>query len=164
MVDRTKPIDTLRGWLRIQKQPVVVTLWFSWFLTILRKNWKLPVSKSRGKKLLKKDDEFHYFLGHKYSGFAVGGPCESANGSGYTVIVDQGFLGEHWMGPQILAHHLLLMLTSDLYDPKDSRRYCPNENSLLHRYIKAGKQELDQCVIEKLNQSNISLRRCLQDS
>ena len=114
--------------------------------------------------MFKKDDEFHYFLGHKYSGFAVGGPCESANGSGYTVIVDQGFLGEHWMGPQILAHHLLLMLTSDLYDPKDSRKYCPNENSLLHRYIKAGKQELDQCVIEKLNQSNISLRRCLQDS
>ena len=28
----------------------------------------------------------------------------------------QGFLGDAWTGPQILAHHLLLMLTSDLPD------------------------------------------------
>ena len=77
------------------------------------------------------------------------------------MIVDQGFLGEYWMGPQIMSHHLLLMLTSDL---RDADRYCPNPKSILHRYIKAGEQSLDQCVIEKLNRSNISLRQCLQDS
>ena len=95
--------------------------------------------------------------------FTVGGPCEAAQEKGYTVIVDQGFKGEVWMGPQILAHHLLLMLTSDLYASNDPRRYCPNRNSLLHKNILAGEQKLDQCVVNKLNQSNIGLRPCLLD-
>jgi len=102
-------------------------------------------------------------VGHKYSGFAVGGPCEAAQEKGYAVIVDQGFKGEVWMGPQILAHHLLLMLTSDIYASNDPRRYCPNRNSLLHKSIFAGEQKLDQCVVDKLNQSNIGLRPCLND-
>jgi len=102
--------------------------------------------------------------GHKYSGFAVGGPCEQDQAKGYTVIVDQGFYEKTWMGPQILAHHLLLMLTSDLYPANDSRRYCPNEKSLLHKFIKAGEQSIDQCVVNMLNQSNIGLRKCLLDS
>ena len=102
--------------------------------------------------------------GHKYSGFAVGGPCEAAQKSGYAVIVDQGFKGEVWMGPQILAHHLLLMLTSDIYKPDDPRRYCANEESILHTFIKPGTQAIDQCVVDKLNLSNISLRPCLRDS
>lgn len=100
--------------------------------------------------------------GHKYSGFAVGGPCEAGFGSGYTVIVDQGFYGEIWMGPQVLAHHLLLMLTSDLHKAED--RYCKNPKSILHQYIKPGEQSMDQCAADKLNRSNISLRQCLLDS
>ena len=95
--------------------------------------------------------------------FTVGGPCEAAQEKGYAVIVDQGFKGEVWMGPQILAHHLLLMLTSDIYASNDPRRYCPNRNSLLHKSIFAGEQKLDQCVVDKLNQSNIGLRPCLND-
>jgi len=102
--------------------------------------------------------------GHKYSGFAVGAPCEASQKSGYTVIVDQGFYGDVWMGPQILAHHMLLMLTADLYAANDPRRYCPNEYSLLHKNIKAGEQYMDQCIIDKLNESNISIRPCLLDS
>jgi hypothetical protein len=102
--------------------------------------------------------------GHKYSGFAAGGPCEASRGSGYTVIVDQGFLGKSWMGPQVLAHHILLMLTSDLNQVNDPNRYCPDKGSLLHQNIKAGKQSMDQCIIDKLNLSNISLRPCLLDS
>ena len=106
--------------------------------------------------------------GHKYSGFAVGGPCEAYNSggkSGYTVIVDQGFYGDVWMGPQILGHHLLLMLTSDLSYPQNpDAKYCANEKSLLHKYIKPGQQSMDQCVADKLNRSDISLRQCLLDS
>jgi len=102
--------------------------------------------------------------GHKYSGFAVGAPCEAAQKSGYTVIVDQGFYGDVWMGPQVLAHHMLLMLTADLYAANDPRRYCYNEYSLLHKNIKAGEQYVDQCIIDKLNESNISIRPCLLDA
>ena len=77
--------------------------------------------------------------------------------------MDQGFYGDVWMGPQILAHHLLLMLTADLFQPNDPRRYCTNEYSLLHKNIKAGKQYIDQCVIDMLNNSDISIRQCLLD-
>jgi len=101
--------------------------------------------------------------GHKYSGFANGAPCEASQASGYTVIVDQGFYGDVWMGPQILAHHLLLMLTADLFQPNDPRRYCNNEYSLLHKNIKAGEQYVDQCIIDMLNNSDISIRQCLLD-
>jgi hypothetical protein len=69
------------------------------------------------------------------------------------------------MGPQVLAHHLLLMLTVDLWEgPKPlESRFCPKENSLLNASIKAGKQEVDQCVIDKLNRSDVSIRQCLRD-
>ena len=40
------------------------------------------------------------------------------------VTFAQGFLGDAWTGPQILAHHLLLMLTSDL---RDRSKTCPNK-------------------------------------
>ena len=105
-----------------------------------------------------------YICTNFFREFIVGGPCEQDQAKGYTVIVDQGFYEKTWMGPQILAHHLLLMLTSDLYPANDSRRYCPNEKSLLHKFIKAGEQSIDQCVVNMLNQSNIGLRKCLLDS
>ena len=70
--------------------------------------------------------------GHEFGGLSQGGMCEQHQGRGYTIVVDQvrqlflltfiiasyfqGFLGDAWTGPQILAHHLLLMLTSDLPD------------------------------------------------
>ncbi len=69
------------------------------------------------------------------------------------------------MGPQVLAHHLLLMLTVDLWEtskPVESR-FCPNENSLLNASVKPGKQSVDRCVIDKLNRSNVSIRECLRD-
>ena len=101
--------------------------------------------------------------GHKYSGFSKGGPCEQAEKKGYAVVVDQGFKGKIWMGPQILAHHLLLMLTSDIYPVDDPRKYCDNPKSLLHKFIKAGEQSVGQCIVNKLNYSDISLRACMLD-
>ena len=113
--------------------------------------------------------------GHKFSGFVKGAPCESHLGSGYLVMVDQGFWGNEWTGPQILAHQLLRLLTADVcaglkpYENKqvntkvhwNTNCFCQNEESLLHPYIKPGEQYLDQCVIDKLNKSDISLRQCL---
>ena len=81
--------------------------------------------------------------------FIVGGPCEQSEKKGYTVIVDQGFKGEIWMGPQILAHHLLLMLTSDLYSQNDPRRYCPEKFSILHNNINLS-NKLDDHTIRKI--------------
>lgn len=75
--------------------------------------------------------------GHEFSGHSRGGLCESEYGRGYAAVVDQGFLGEHWVGPQILAHHLLLLATADLYGkdyeggPKEERN-CPARESLLY--------------------------------
>ena len=112
--------------------------------------------------------------GHQFSGFVKGAPCETHLGSGYMVMVDQGFWGEEWTGPQILAHQLLRLLTADVCVGKycDERKintktdwdlncFCEEEHSLLHPYIKPGEQYLDQCVIDKLNCSDISLRECL---
>ena len=113
--------------------------------------------------------------GHKFSGFVKGAPCENHLGSGYIVMVDQGFWGTEWTGPQVLAHQLLRLLTADVCaglkpyaDKKANERvhwntncFCKNEDSLLHPYIKPGEQHLDQCVIDKLNKSDISLRYCL---
>jgi len=76
-----------------------------------------------------------------------------------------GFYDDTWMGPQVLAHHLLLMLTIDLWEsskPLESR-FCPNENSILNSSVRPGKQSVDQCVIDKLNRSNVSIRDCLRD-
>ena len=110
--------------------------------------------------------------GHKFSGFVKGAPCETHLGSGYIVMVDQGFWGAEWTGPQILAHQLLRLLTADVcaglkgYAKKETVHwntncFCENENSLLHPYIKPGEQYLEECVIEKLNKSDISIRECL---
>ena len=98
--------------------------------------------------------------GHEFGGVSYGGMCEQADGLGYTVVVDQGFLKDAWTGPQILAHHLLLMLTSDL---KDQSKTCPNIESLLHPKLYPGEQRVDQCVVDKLNRSGVSLRQCMQN-
>ena len=98
--------------------------------------------------------------GHEFGGVSYGGMCEQEQGLGYTVVVDQGFLKDAWTGPQILAHHLLLMLTSDL---KDTKKTCPARESLLYPQMYPGEQRVDQCVVDKLNRSNVSLRKCMQD-
>lgn len=49
--------------------------------------------------------------------------CEAGQGSGYTVVVDQGFLNDVWTGPQILAHHIIKLLIQDI--PGD--KTCPNK-------------------------------------
>lgn len=56
--------------------------------------------------------------------------CEAAQGTGYAAVVDQGFLNDVWVGPQILAHHLLMMMTSDLADPS---KHCPDKVGRPHR-------------------------------
>jgi len=99
-------------------------------------------------------------FGHDFGGVSSGGMCEQAQGRGYTVVVDQGFLEDSWTGPQILAHHLLLMLTSDL---RDSSKTCPNIDSLLHPKLYPGKQRVDQCVVDKLNRSQVSNRDCMRN-
>jgi len=98
--------------------------------------------------------------GHEYGGVSYGGMCEQKQGLGYTVVVDQGFLEDNWTGPQILAHHLLLMLTSDL---KDTSKTCPLKESLLYPQLYPGEQRIDQCVVDKLNRSGVSLRECMQN-
>lgn len=98
--------------------------------------------------------------GHKFGGVSYGGMCEVPQGRGYTVVVDQGFLKDAWTGPQILAHHLLLMLTSDL---PDKSKHCPRQESLLFPKLDPGKQRVDQCVVDKLTRSGVSRRACMQD-
>jgi len=99
-------------------------------------------------------------FGHEFGGVSSGGMCEQSQGKGYTVVVDQGFLGDAWTGPQILAHHLLLMLTSDL---RDRSKTCPNKDSLLHPKLYPGQQRIDRCVVDKLNRSRVSDRPCMQN-
>jgi len=99
--------------------------------------------------------------GHEFGGLSQGGMCEQANGLGYTVVVDQGFLEDAWTGPQILAHHLLLMLTSDLH--RTEVKTCSDKGSLLHPQLYPGQQRVDQCVVDKLNRSKVSLRTCMLD-
>ncbi len=67
--------------------------------------------------------------GHKFSGLTQGGACESSIGSGYLIVVDQGYLDDHWVGPQVLAHHILLLMTNDLYSVSVIIM-CHDENSL----------------------------------
>lgn len=98
--------------------------------------------------------------GHKFGGVSYGGMCEVPDGRGYAVVVDQGFLKDAWTGPQILAHHLLLMLTSDL---PDQDKHCPHQESLLFPKLDPGKQRVDACVVDKLSRSGVSLRPCMQD-
>jgi len=98
--------------------------------------------------------------GHEFGGVSYGGMCEQKNGLGYTVVVDQGFLKDAWTGPQILAHHLLLMLTSDL---PDQSKTCPAKESLLHPKLYPGEQRVDECVVDKLNRSGVSERACMNN-
>ena len=76
-----------------------------------------------------------------------------------------GFYDDVWMGPQVLAHHLLLMLTVDLWEGSKpvENRFCPKESSILHQSVRPGKQTVDRCVIDKLNKSNVGIRPCLRD-
>ena len=59
-----------------------------------------------------------------------------------------GYLGEHWVGPQVLAHHLLLVMTQDLYATQGSKekRGCLNPKSILHESVFPG----DQVTIVKI--------------
>jgi len=98
--------------------------------------------------------------GHQYGGITQGGMCEAGQGSGYTVVVDQGFLDDVWTGPMILAHHLVKLLIADL---PAKQQTCPNKDSLLFPELRPGKQRVDRCVVQKLNQSKVSLRPCLQN-
>lgn len=98
--------------------------------------------------------------GHKYAGVNKGGMCEAQTGSGYTVVVDQGYIDDVWTGPQILAHHLLRMLIADL---PDNEKTCPATTSLMHSQLYPGIQKVDQCVVDKLNKSKVSLRPCMQN-
>jgi len=96
--------------------------------------------------------------------------CDLSKGEGFAVVVDQGYLNlglappreeeSAWTGPQILAHHLLLMLTSDL---KGESKHCPRRESLLHPSLYPGKQRIDACVVEKLKKSGVSNRDCMLD-
>jgi len=98
--------------------------------------------------------------GHTFGGISQGGMCEVNRGRGYTAVVDQGFLGDAWTGPQILAHHLLLMLTSDLPDRKKT---CPRQESLLFSKLLPGKQRVDACVVDKLKRSGVTNRGCMRN-
>jgi len=96
--------------------------------------------------------------GHKYGGKSYGGMCEVPNGMGHAIVVDQGFLDSAWTGPQILAHHILRMLISDLPD-----KTCPASDSLLNSSLDPGHQRVDSCVVNKLSSTRVTLRDCLQD-
>jgi len=103
--------------------------------------------------------------GHDFGGKSRGGMCDQYKGEGYAAVVDQGYLNNAWTGPQILAHHLLLMLTSDLNDREEYRRYgyekhCPERDSLLYPKLVSG-QRIDRCVVDKLVRSGVSERECL---
>ena len=133
--------------------------------------------------------------GHEFSGIAQGGACEGTYGSGYVVAVDQGrtqtaemiiliapdlktsckivhsqnlpgYLGEHWVGPQVLAHHILLDLTQDLYATPGSKekRGCLNPKSILHESVYPGEQFRDACVESKLRRSKVAHRSCVLNS
>jgi hypothetical protein len=132
--------------------------------------------------------------GHKFSGIAEGGVCEGSVGKGFAIIVDQGimtgilfplantpwraisgYLGDHWVGPQILAHHLFLLMTSDLYlvaqdnnnqQQQQQRRElenrgCPKKGSIMHESVYPGEQWRDDCVESKLRRSWVAHRECL---
>ena len=57
------------------------------------------------------------------------------------------------MGPQILAHHLLLLATADLYDDdyegknKHKSRNCPAKTSLLHDKFFIGESEFKKTYL-----------------
>jgi hypothetical protein len=112
--------------------------------------------------------------GHKFGGKSFGGMCEiipSQRGfTGYTEVVDQGFLDDVWIGPQIFAHHLLLMLTSDLNDRSKkcdcNMATCGQDcckDSLLHPTLRPGKQGVDYCAVDKLDRSGVSRRACMDN-
>eukprot|EP00095_Tigriopus_kingsejongensis_P005200 maker-scaffold408_size180710-snap-gene-0.34 protein:Tk05200 transcript:maker-scaffold408_size180710-snap-gene-0.34-mRNA-1 annotation:"-dependent receptor" len=119
--------------------------------------------------------------GQEHSGIASGAACESHLGEGYAKVVDQGYLDGYWVGPQVLAHHILLLLSTDLYvkgyrdtylKPEELRQLpplpslpqnCPNPSSLLHSEIYSGQQWRGDCIGERLQLSRIPIRSCLHD-
>lgn len=100
--------------------------------------------------------------GHEFGGYSFGGMCDQKDGSGYAVVVDQGYLDDSWTGPQILAHHLLVLLTSDLEESKHCKGYRGDKESLLYPQLYPGKQRVDSCVVSKLRRSGISNRDCMR--
>lgn len=92
-----------------------------------------------------------------YGGKRIGGACETKYGKGYVVMVDQGFIGDVWVGPQILAKHILGLMTSDLFSST-----CQYRDSLLYPKLHPGKQRLDDCALGLLNKSSVRKRQCLQ--
>ncbi len=65
--------------------------------------------------------------------------------------------GDH-VGPQVLAHHVLLLLTSSLNQFED--RNCEYKHSLLHGQILYNQQFRDKCAMSKLRRSYILSRPC----
>ena len=89
-----------------------------------------------------------------------------------SVMVIPGFLGSDWVGPQVLAHHILLELTADLYSGEYhlhedtftlESRNCPSKTSLLYPQFFLGEQWRGQCINDKLQKSKIPLKECLHD-
>ena len=83
-----------------------------------------------------------------------------------------GFLGSDWVGPQVLAHHILLEMTADLYlkeyhlnEQKFTleSRNCPTKSSLLYPEFFLGQQWRDKCINDKLTRSKIPFKECLHD-
>jgi len=108
--------------------------------------------------------------GFKFSGLTKGAACDAQKGEGYAVVADQGYSDEVWVGPQVLAHFILRLLTADIChtDPNGHQGwshdcFCTSETSLLNPYVRPGIQYLDVCAAEKLNLSGISSRQCLRD-
>lgn len=52
------------------------------------------------------------------------------------------------------------MLTSDLVD---ASKTCPRKDSLLYPKLYPGEQRVDQCVVDKLNRSQVSNRNCMKN-
>jgi hypothetical protein len=107
--------------------------------------------------------------GHDIAGYAEGAACEASVGSGFAAVIDQGFYQDTWVGPQVLAHHLFLLLTSDLFvannqipNQKLESRNCPSPDSILYDNISTGQQYRDKCLNSKLERSSIPRRSCLQ--
>jgi len=97
-----------------------------------------------------------------YGGVSIGGACETKEGHGYIRMVDRGFIGDGWVGPQLLAHFILRLMTSDVCASADDPKcYCSSKDSLLHPRMYLGSQTLDSCALGLLNKSSISKRKCL---
>jgi hypothetical protein len=78
-----------------------------------------------------------------------------------------GYLGNDWVGPWVLAHHVLLLMTADLYtapgiNGRTEARNCNNQNSLLFDKMSINNQWRDTCVDDKIKRSFVPLRPCIE--